>query len=138
QLSADCLRTADPYASMTDREPIDLLRHMPTRALWTTPLAGEAPFPAQRIIHCRALQLGAPARLKRLGLRAPTSGYCKAVDATDWITALRVLAWDGERWRVPLDRRRLPQPTKDRCRWFDLDGLTTSALIIEARACAVD
>ncbi len=124
----------------------DLLSHpsavAPCRALWTTPIRGEEHFPSQRIIHTRALQLAAPVRLKRLGLKAVPTGYykCGSLALTDWVTAFRVLVWNSAtaRWRVVAERRNLPRPPENQCLWFNLDGLTTSALIIEARACAVD
>lgn len=119
---------------------MNLLATAPCRALWTTPIAGEPEFPAQRIIHTRVLQLPGPARLKRLGLKPATMGYTKCVSffEPDWLAAFRVLSWDGRKWRVILDQRGLAKLRKDARRWFDLGGITTSGLIIEGRQCGID
>jgi hypothetical protein len=118
---------------------IDLLAAAPCRAFWTPPIDGETGFPTQRIIHTRVLQLPVPARLKRLGIQEGTGFFkCGSRAVVDWVTAFRVLSWDGRKWRVVLQERSLKRPPNGKCRWFDLDGLTTSALIIEARECAVD
>jgi len=62
------------------------------RALWSSPLREEEGAPPQRIIHARVLQLHAPARLGRLGIRK-SAGYhkCGSRQDLDWVTALRVL-----------------------------------------------
>lgn len=109
------------------------------RAIWTTPLPGEEEAPARRIIHARTLRLHAPAQLHRLGVRR-TLGYhkCGSHAELDWVTAFRVLLWNGETWRVHLDQRELPFPADDEIKWFELGGVETTAAIFEIRQCGID
>ena len=107
------------------------------RALWTVPLDGEDGAPEHRIVHARTVQLHAPARLRRLGLRrAPGYHKCGSTVDLDWVTALRVLVWDGASWRVEHDLRDLECP--DETTWIDLDGLEASTLRVEVRRCGID
>jgi len=118
---------------------MNLLDQAPCRAFWTPSIDGESGPPAQRIIHARVLQLPKPTRLRRLGVKAGQGFFkCGSMAVVDRVTAFRVLSWDGRKWRVVMRERGLKRPPKDKCRWFDLDGLTTSALVVEARECAVD
>jgi hypothetical protein len=109
------------------------------RALWTQPIEGEDEAPQNRIIHCRLLQLHAPARLQRLGIR-PSPGYhkCGSSIQTDRVTAFRLLIWKGDRWDVHLHVHEVPRPSENGFQWFDLGGITTPAAIIELRACEID
>jgi hypothetical protein len=109
------------------------------RAIWTTPIEGEGDAPRHRIIHCRLLQLHSRARLQRLGLR-PAPGYhkCGSRLQTDWVTAFRLLLWDGKSWRVHRHEQDIPRPGGESPRWFDLTGITASAGIIELRCCEID
>jgi len=108
--------------------------------MWTVPIDGEPAVPAHRIIHARVLPLSGPTRVTRLGLKPATMGYSKCVSFTepDWLTAFRVLSWDGRKWRVVLDRRNVTKLRKNERRWFDLGGIITSGLIIEGRQCGID
>ena len=104
----------------------DTAGHQPlsfNRAIWTTPLDGEDGAPARRIIHARVLQLHAPARLDRLGLRR-AQGYhkCGSTVDRDWVTAFRVMLWDGEAWTAHLREEDVSRPGPDETIWFDLGG----------------
>jgi hypothetical protein len=108
------------------------------RALWTTPLAEEIGAPAHRIIHARTLQLHAPAKLHRLGIKkAPGYHKCGSRQDLDWVTSFRLLLWNGNGWSVARSETNI-QPEKDSPLWFDLGGTETSALMIEARRCGID
>jgi hypothetical protein len=108
------------------------------RALWTAPLDGEEGAPTNRIIHARILQLHAPARLNRLGLRrAPGYHKCGSRQDLDWVTAFRVLVWNGKEWGVLRRERSVPVSVEEMT-WFDLRGAETSAVLIEARRCGID
>ncbi len=109
------------------------------RAVWTTPLKNESTAPAHRIIHSRTLQLHAPARLRRLGLRR-SLGYhkCGSHVEHDWVKALRILIWDGTRWGVHLHETNLPRPEGDQIHWINLNGIETSAALFEIRECVSD
>ncbi len=108
------------------------------RALWTAPLDGEDDAPHRRIIHARSLQFHSAARLNRLGLRR-TAGYhkCGSRQDLDWVSAFRVLIWDGTRWCVMRSEQNVPSPV-DSMLWFDLGNKETSAVLIEARRCGID
>jgi hypothetical protein len=108
------------------------------RALWTSPISGEEAAPRDRIIHALVLQLHAPVRLGRLGLRK-AAGYhkCGSRQDLDWVTALRLLIWNGTEWVVRLTKQDIPAPT-GKTIWFDLGNIETNAIIIEARRCGID
>ncbi|MDP2887156.1 MAG: hypothetical protein Q8P51_19300 [Ignavibacteria bacterium] len=108
------------------------------RALWTAPSKGEDEAPLHRIIHARILQLHAPARLKRLGLKR-TAGYhkCGSRQDLDWVTSFRILVWTGSEWSVLRSESDVPAPTGPTL-WFDLGNTETTAVIIEARRCGID
>lgn len=108
------------------------------RAIWTTPLDGEDTAPDQRIIHSKVLQLHAPARLNRIGLRR-SAGYhkCGSRQDLDWITSFRVLVWTGKEWSV-LRRESNVAPPPEELLWFDLGGNETTAVMVEARRCGID
>ena len=107
----------------------DLNRFAMTRAVWR----------GDRIMHVRAFAFAGPARLRRLGVRTAI-GYskCGSGPTPDWVTALRLLTWDGAKWRVVREESGLGPAEKDQVRWLDLDGLETTALQIEATECGVD
>lgn len=109
------------------------------RAIWTDPLKDEIGAPAKRIIHVRPVQLHAPARMKRLGLRH-AQGYhtCGSIVDSDWVTDFRVLTWDGAAWRVVLQKSAVAPPAANETVWFELDGLETATLLIEARRSEID
>jgi hypothetical protein len=109
------------------------------RAVWTSPIEGEEGAPRHRIIHSRLLQLHAPARLQRLGLRS-TPGYskCGSRPQIDWVTAFRLLLWDGERWGVHQRETDVARPGENTPLWFDLQDVVTSAAILELRCCHID
>lgn len=110
-----------------------------TRALWTTPIAGEETAPADRIIHAKALQLPEPTPLHRLGLRrAPGYHKCGSQQALDWVTAFRMRVWTENEWTVYRHERELSPPAPDTPYWFDLAGVTTSAILLEVRRCGID
>ena len=104
------------------------------RAIWTSPLAGEEGAPRRRIIHARALQLHTPAKLTRLGLQR-SIGYhkCGSRQDLDWVTAFRILVWDGKRWSLVRSERDVARPG-DSPAWFELDSVETTAVLIEARS----
>ena len=108
------------------------------RAMWTSPLDGEDGAPRNRIIHARILQLHNPARLKRLGLRR-AFGYhkCGSRQDLDWVTAFRVLVWNGKEWALIRREQSVPAPSEEMT-WFDLRGAETLAVLIEARRCGID
>ena len=109
-------------------------------AAWVTLLPEEVGAPERRIIHSRGVGLPSVVRLNRLGLRS-TMGYfkCGSERETDWVTAFRVLAWQDDRWEVVRYERDLPRPSDERAiHWFDLDGVETSAVLVEARQCGID
>lgn len=69
------------------------------RALWTPPLSRESGAPDRGIIHARVLRLTGNARLHRLGVRkGPGYHKCGSRQDLDWVTALRLLAFQGGRW----------------------------------------
>ena len=108
------------------------------RAVWTGPLDGEEGAPRRRIVHVRALQLHAPARLSRVGLRrSPGYHKCGSRQDLDWVTSFRVLIWENQRWGVVRSERNVPSP-EDSVLWFDLEGRESSAVLIEARRCGID
>lgn len=104
------------------------------RAIWTTPLAEESGAPAHRIIHARTLQLHAPARLHRLGIRR-SLGYhkCGSHVEHDWVKALRILLWNGHGWTEHFYSRNLPRPVEGDVHWIPLNGVETSAALFEIR-----
>ena len=108
------------------------------RALWTAPLDGEESAPRSRIIHARVVQLHAPARLKRLGVRRAL-GYhkCGSRQDLDWVTAFRVLAWIGNEWSVIRREESIPLPVEP-VKWYDLRDTSTTAVFIEVRRCGID
>jgi hypothetical protein len=113
--------------------------HPGIRAIWVQPIEGEDDAPQNRIIHCRLMQLHTPARLQRLGIR-PSPGYhkCGSSIQIDRVAAFRLLVWKGDRWEVHMHERNIPPPHDDGYRWFDLGEITTTAAIIELRACEID
>lgn len=127
-----------PMGDTAGRQPLG-----DCRALWTAPLPGEMegdhPAPARRIIHQRVLQLHAPARLSRLGLRL-AQGYHKCGSTTDrdWVTSFRLRVWDGEAWRTHLEESGLPRPEPGETLWFDLGGIEATSALVEVRRCGVD
>ena len=88
-----------------------------TRAVWR----------ADRTLHVRAFSFPRAARLRRVGLKPV---------GPDWVTAFRVLAWTGTRWRVMRAERGLPRPRKAAPVWYDLGGWETTAVLIEPTECA--
>src|ERR1051325_2111874 len=122
-----------PYHPIDSNPLYTLPTQAPCRAVWARPISGEDGFPEQRIIHSRALQLAEPTRLKRIGITAVPLGYCKCASIkqmSDWVSAFRVLPWDGDQWRLVCEKNHLPAPPQSGCRWFALDGLESSSLII--------
>lgn len=110
-----------------------------TRALWTSPTPEEKTAPPKRIIHARALQLHAPTRLRRLGVRrAPGYHKCGSQQALDWVTAFRMRTWTGEKWKTHRYETGLARPDPDSLLWFDLDKVQTSAVILEIRRSGID
>lgn len=109
------------------------------RAVWTRPAAGEKDVPKKRIIHQRVVRLHGRARLARLGVRRG-QGYhkCGSRQDLDWVTGLRVLAWQGGRWRVILQKDRLDADVPGAVRWFKLPNLVTTGVIIELRRSGID
>lgn len=123
---------------------VDLLSHPAAdstcRAVWASRLSGEDDLPEHRIIHSRIARLHEPTTLRRVGLRRVARGYmkCGSRPIPDWITALRVHAWDGVAWQTVRERVDLPEPAADETRWIDLENVSTSAVILEARRCGTD
>ena len=120
----------------------DTAGHQPlafNRAIWASPIDGEDGAPEHRIIHARIWQGHAPARLHRLGLRR-AQGYhkCGSTVDRDWVTAFRVLYWDGDAWRVHLEEHDVERPGPDETIWFDLGGLETATVMIEVRHGGID
>jgi hypothetical protein len=109
------------------------------RAVWTTPLPAETGAPAHRIIHSRTLQLHAPAKLQRVGLRR-SLGYhkCGSHAEHDWVRALRVLIWTGSQWDELIHVKDLPSPNEGGIHWIELNGIETSSALFEIRECASD
>lgn len=108
------------------------------RAVWTKPMTGETGAPAHRIIHVRTLQLHATAKLHRLGLRkAPGYHKCGSRQDLDWVTSFRVLIWNGSSWSLARSEANV-QPAENSPVWFELGGVETSAVMIEARRCGID
>ncbi|HVU35654.1 MAG TPA: hypothetical protein VHE61_19600 [Opitutaceae bacterium] len=130
--------------ALADHEPPmgDLFTHSRLdagRAVWTPPLAGETGLPKNRIIHQRVVRLHGPARLSRLGVRRG-QGYhkCGSRQDLDWATGIRVLAWQGGRWRVLLQRDALPPEIPGVVNWFRLPRIVTAGVIIELRQSGID
>ena len=123
-----------PMGDVAGRQPLSF-----TRAVWATPIEGEEEAPARRIIHARVVPLHGPVTLRRLGVRtAPGYHKCGSTVDSDWITAFRVLVWDGERWNVRISAREVERPSDGSIRWFDLHGVSTSCAILEVRRCGID
>ena len=109
------------------------------RALWTAPLEDEQSAPRRRIIHARALQLHAPTRLYRLGVRrAPGYHTCGSREDLDWVQAFRVRVWTGNEWVTRRYERGLGPSAPGTITWFDLDVHAATAAIIEVRRCGID
>ena len=108
------------------------------RALWTAPLDGEEGAPRSRIIHARGVQLHTPARLKRLGIRRAL-GYhkCGSRQDLDWVTAFRLLAWNGNEWSVIRREQSIALSTEP-VTWYDLRDVPTTTVLIEVRRCGID
>ncbi|HET6566459.1 MAG TPA: hypothetical protein VFG50_00750, partial [Rhodothermales bacterium] len=110
-----------------------------TRAVWVAPMEGEDAAPGRRIIHQRVLQLHEPARIQRVGLRrAPGYHKCGSRMDLDWVSAFRVLVWLEDAWRPICYERDLSPPAEHGLTWFDLGGIATSAVILEARRSGID
>lgn len=109
------------------------------RALWTQPNADEPATPEHRIIHSRTVRLHKPARLKRLGLRA-TKGFhnCGSRTDPDWVTSVRILAFDDDQWREVVSLRDLTRPADGQVDWYNLPDVTTHGVLIELRGSGVD
>ncbi len=110
------------------------------KSIWTTPLPEEQGAPAQRIIHCRIVELTETVELKRIGLRKAI-GYhkCGSHDDLDWITSFRILVWQDGNWKVIRYETDVPEPSEDsEIIWFDLQGEKAASVIIEARSCGID
>src|SRR5471030_2675205 len=104
-----------------------------TRAVWR----------AERIMHVRAFAFPGTARLRRVGLKpVPNTllnhGGMTTPDWVSWVTAFRILAWDGAKWRVVCEKRGLPRPKSKLPVWFDLAGLETTGLQAEVIECAAE
>jgi hypothetical protein len=130
--------------ALADYEPPmgDLFTHRRLdagRSVWTRPLPGERDLPRNRIIHQRVLRLHGPARLLRLGIRRG-QGYhkCGSRQDLDWVTGLRVLARQGRRWRVVLQRDQLAPDVPGAVRWLKLPRITTTGVIIQLRRSGID
>jgi len=134
------------------------------RATWSSPLPGEEGAPPRRIIHSRGLRLSGPARIDRLGLRIGPGYYkCGSRRDIDWVTAFRVLIYNGESWKVIREERDLPRPKEetslghsdvpswfDRSQanqdsvgyegvvWYDLGGVEAPGVIVELRRSAIE
>ncbi len=109
------------------------------RAVWTRPLRGERDVPKKRIIHQRVVRLHGPARLQRLGVRrGPGYHKCGSRQDLDWVTGLRVLALQGGRWRVLLQRDHLKAGIPGVVDWFRLPRVVTTGVIIELRRSGID
>jgi len=109
------------------------------RSAWTKPLAREKDVPKKRIIHQRVVRLHGPARLSRLGIRRG-QGYhkCGSRQDLDWVSGLRVLAWQGGRWRTVLQRDGLEADVPGAVHWLKLPRITTTGVIIELRRSGID
>lgn len=112
------------------------------RSVWTAPaLPHEAGQPDARIIHQRVLRLHGMARLDRIGLRRG-QGYHKCGSGQydlDWITGLRVLAHEKERWKTVIEKHGLRAPAYGTVAWLPFPKkCETDALIIEVRTCGID
>ncbi|WP_414661592.1 glucosidase family protein [Horticoccus sp. 23ND18S-11] len=109
------------------------------RAMWTRPSAHETDLPVRRIIHARVLRLAGRARLDRLGVRKG-QGYhkCGSRQDLDWVSGLRVLAWQGGNWRELLHLPEVRKPADDETIWFALGGAEASAVSIEVRRSGID
>jgi hypothetical protein len=109
------------------------------RALWTRPLPNENDAPKERIIHARILQLHAPAKLYRLGIRRGR-GYhkCGSRQDLDRVTDFRLRLWKDNDWQTVMHQMGLQSKDEEEIKWFDLDGVETSAAILEIRRCGID
>ena len=109
------------------------------RAVWTRPLRGERDVPKKRIIHQRIVRLHGPARLHRLGIRrGPGYHKCGSRQDLDWVTGVRVLAWQGGRWRVLLQRDHLKAGIPNAVDWLKVPRVVTTGVIIELRRSGID
>lgn len=130
--------------ALADLEPPmgDLFTHQRLdagRSVWTNPLPGERDVAGKRIVHQRVVRLHGPARLLRLGVRRG-QGYhkCGSRQDLDWVVGVRLLAWQGGRWRVILQRDGLPAELPVFVRWFKLPRIVTTGVIIEVRKSGID
>jgi hypothetical protein len=136
-MTVDLLQLADLEPPMGD---LFVNRRLDAgRAVWTRQLAGEEKLPKKRIIHQRVVRLPGRAKLHRLGLRRG-QGYhkCGSRQDLDWVTAFRVLAWQGGQWREVCARRNLAPQVPGAVQWFRLPRLETSGVIIELRSSGID
>ncbi len=109
------------------------------RSVWTRLLPNEEGMPKKRIIHQRVVRLHGPARLLRLGIRRG-QGYhkCGSRQDLDWVSGLRVLARQGSRWRVVLQKDHLEPDVPGAVHWLKLPRVTTTGVIIELRRSGID
>ncbi|ATC64624.1 hypothetical protein CMV30_12015 [Nibricoccus aquaticus] len=96
-------------------------------------------MPKKRIIHQRVVRLQAPAKLLRLGVRRG-QGYhkCGSRQDLDWVVGVRVLAWEGNRWKEIYRRDTLKAPELDVTQWIKLPKIETTGVIIELRRSGID
>lgn len=109
------------------------------RSIWTEPRHGEHDLAKKRIIHQRVIRLHGPAKLVRLGVRRG-AGYhkCGSRQDLDWVVSVRVLAWEGKRWREILQRDGLRPAQDGGTRWLRLPPTTASGVILELRRSGID
>lgn len=109
------------------------------RAIWATPLPGEAGVSQRRILHARVLRLPGRARLHRLGVRkGPGYHKCGSRQDLDWVTALRVLALRDGHWIEVLHLPDVHKPADGEIIWFDLAGVPVTAVSLEVRRSGID
>ncbi len=110
------------------------------RSLWARRLSGEDHLPETRIIHALLFRPAGAVRLRRLGLKPCVRGYfkCGDVNLRDRVVAFRVLQWTGRAWRELLRETKVNYGRRRGPLWFDLAGVETTGLRIEARESATD
>lgn len=119
-------------------EPASPVR-LHTRSLWTAPEPAEEGAPARRILHSRALFTDRPATIHRVRVgAAPGYHKCASGQDRDAVLDLRLYAPDGENWREVGRLTGDADTVLAQGATLELDGLTTTALVAQARRAATD
>lgn len=109
------------------------------RSVWTGPESTEVDAPRERIIHVRGVNAPGGMRLHRVGVRLGDAYMsCGSVPGRDWIRSLRLSVFTGETWEAVFCDVDVQCPSSNATRWFDLDDVGCTAVLVEIRRAGVD